>query len=64
MRKLSRRSILRAVAAVSAAVMLTACGASTAVSSSAASEKAVSEVDPLERYKEWLKLLGDVWQDR
>lgn len=27
MRKLSRRSILRAVAAVSASVMLTACGA-------------------------------------
>ena len=43
MRKLSRQSILRAVAAVSAAVMLTACGASTAVSSSAASEEAVSE---------------------
>ena len=43
MRKLSRQSILRAVAAVSAAVMLTACGASTAVSSAAASEEAVSE---------------------
>ncbi len=43
MRNLSRQSILRAVAAVSAAVMLTACGASTAVSSAAASEEAVSE---------------------
>ena len=43
MRKLSRQSILRAVAAVSAAVMLTACGASTAVSSASASEEAVSE---------------------
>ncbi len=43
MKKLSHQSILRAVAAVSAAVMLTACGASTAVSSSAASEEAVSE---------------------
>ena len=41
MRKLSRQSILRAVAAVSAAVMMTACGASAA-SSAASSEEAVS----------------------
>lgn len=43
MKRLSRHTVLCAIAAVSAAVMLTACGASTAVASSAASEEAVSE---------------------
>lgn len=44
MKRLSRHTVLHAIAAVSAAVMLTACGASTAVASSAAPEEAVAEV--------------------